>query len=308
MKRALLAFVIMLTLSSCQLGLFQTKGTVNVPVVSIGTQGVEPVLTQNTPPREVFEGGSFSMIVTLANLGTADVDQGVYSLSYDPQYLYLPRQQATGSFAARGKSTFNPRGGEKQLNFVFDTKPLGPQLQGYPATLTFTACYPYETSAPLIVCIDTDIMGKQTNKACTPQTQSFGSGEGAPVAVATVETRMLPHEDPNRIRPEFVLTLRNLGGGGLVASQYYREACSGRPLGEDAWNVVSVDAALSDTVLTCTPTPVKVKQTGDTRVICTLPEGIPLTAGTYTSPLTVTVGYGYLKSINAQVNLVKPNI
>lgn len=307
MRKLLALIAVLLFLSGCQFMPFQRKDTMNVPVVSIGTQGVEPSLAPNNPPREVFENSPFTMLVTLSNLGTADVDQGVYSVSYDPQYLFLTRPQATGTFAVRGKSTFNPQGAERQLSFVFATKPLGPQLQGYPATLTFTACYPYKTEAPIIVCIDTDLTGKKKIKACTPQTQSFAQGQGAPVVVATVEPRMLPHDDPYRIRPEFVLTLRNQGNGGLVASQYYREACSGRPLGDDAWNVVSVEAALTDTQLTCAPTPVKIKASGDTRVVCTLPEGIPLTAGTYTAPLTVTLDYGYLKSIAAQVNLVKPN-
>jgi hypothetical protein len=306
--KLIIALVLILTLAGCQAlpfpTPFQRKETMQLPEVSIGTQGVELSLAPNNPPREVYEGSQFAMLVTLSNLGTMDVEQGVYTVGYDPQHLYLTRQQAQGRFAVRGKSIFNPGGEERQINLLFTTKPLGPQLSLYPATLTFNACYPYQTTAPLVTCIDTDIFGKQTTKACVPQFQAFPQGQGAPVVVSSVEPRMLPHEDPNRIRPEFVLTLQNQGTGDVVAAQRYMEACSGRPLGEDGWNMLSVDAALSDQMLTCTPTPVALRQT-ETRVVCTLPEGIDVRQGTYTTPLTVTLTYGYLTSITTQVDILK---
>lgn len=300
--------LLLLVLAGCQ-GIpgfgFPKKDAAQLPEVSIGTQGVELSIAP-TLPREVFERSPFTLLLTLSNLGTADVEEGVYSLSYDPQYLSLIRQQGIGRFAVQGKSPFNPQGAERQLIFVFDTKPLGPQLERYPATMAFAACYPYTTTAPLVTCIDTDLTGKRAGKVCTPQPQSFAQGQGAPVAVATVESRMLPGQDPDRIRPEFVLTLKNLGGGDVVAAERYRDACSGRPLGEEGWNVISVEAMLSDSMLTCTPTPVKLKQAGETRVVCTLPDGIDARMGTYTAPLIIALRYGYLKGITAQVSIIKP--
>lgn len=305
MKKTIALLVLLVLVSGCQTGLFQRKDTMQLPEVNIGTQGVEPLFIQGTPPREVFEGSAFTMMVNLANLGTRDVDDGIYSLSYEQQYLYIAGQKNQGRFVVRGKSIFNPQGEERLLNFAFTTKSLGPQLQGYPVTITFNACYPYVTNAPLIVCIDTDVTGKKSGKVCTAQTQTFPRGQGAPVAVMSVETKILPHEMPNRARPEFVITIKNLGSGQVMASQLYREACSGRPLGEDAWNVVGVSATLSDSVLTCAPETIKMKQQGDTRIVCTQPEGIETRLGTYTAPLTVTLDYGYISSITTQVNIVK---
>ncbi len=305
-KQFLILAVIALFMSGCHDGLFLRKDTMRLPEVSIGTQGVELFFAQNTPPAEAYEGSQFSLMVNLANLGTTDVEEGIYALSYEPQYLYLPRQQNQGRFVVRGKSIFNPQGEERLLKFTFDTKPLGPQLQGYPATMTFTACYPYKTNAPITVCIDTDLTGKASGKVCIPTLQAFPQGQGAPVAVATVETRMLPHEQENRVRPEFVLTIKNLGRGEVVAEELYREACSGRALGPEGWSVVSVEAVLSDKMLTCAPTPVKIKQQGETRVVCTLAEGIDSRLGSYTAPLTVTLGYGYIASIGTQTKIIKP--
>ena len=308
MKRIVVLVLLLVVLSGCQMGLFQRKSTTQLPEVSFGTQGVELSFAPGSPPHEVYEGSPFNLLVTLSNLGTMDVDDGVFALSYEQQYLFLGKQSNIGRFSTRGKSVFNPQGEERQINFVLTSKSLGPQLERYPTTLTFSACYPYTTSAPIITCIDGDVMNKNPRKVCMPQTQAFPQGQGAPVVVATVETRMLPHELPNRVRPEFILTLQNKGRGSVVATNYYREACSGRPLGDESWNMVDVTAELSDTLLTCTPGTVKLRQTGDTRVVCTLPEGIDTRLGTFTEQLKVFLDYGYLTSITTQTTIVRPNV
>ncbi len=297
---ALLIFLV-----GCQFAPFQRKETMKLPDVSIGTQGVELSLAPNNPPRETFENSAFTMLVTLSNLGTTDVEEGVYTVSHEPQYTYLAQQQQQGRFVVRGKSTFNPSGEERQVQLTFRTKPLGPQTQAYPTTIAFNACYPYKTIAPLITCIDSDILNKRKDKPCTPKTAAFPQGHGAPVAVTSIEPRMLPHEDPTRIRPEFVLTLQNRGSGEAVAADRYREACAGRALGDEGWNIIHASALLSDSYMTCTPSPAKLKQSGETKIACTIPEGIDSRLGTYAAPLTVELEYGYLTSITTQVNIVK---
>lgn len=308
MKKTAIALAILLLLAGCQyapFGLFQKKDTMRLPEVKVGTQGIELFLARGSPPPEVYEQSKFTMLVTLSNLGASDVDDGVYSISYEPQYLYLPMQKGTGRFAVRGKSESNPQGQERQITFPFNTLPLGPQIQSYDTTIAFNACYPYTTTAPIIVCIDTDLTGKKPGKVCTPNPQSLPKGQGGPVAVAAVEQRMLPHDMPNKVVPEFVLTIKNLGKGDVISPQLYREACSGRPLGEEGWNVVSVGAALSDSMLTCAPPTVKIKQVGETKVVCRLEGGIDSMLGTYTAPLAVTLNYGYMTNMPAQVKIIR---
>lgn len=301
----IMVIALLIFLAGCQFVPFQRKETMQLPDVNIGTQGVELSLAPNNPPRETFENSAFTMLVTLSNLGTTDVEDGVYTVSHEPQYVYLAQQKQQGRFVVRGKSTFNPQGEERQVSLTFTTKPLGPQAQQYPTTIAFNACYPYRTIAPLVTCIDSDILNKRKDKACTPQPASFPQGHGAPVVVASIEPRMLPHEDPMRIRPEFILTLQNKGSGEVTAVEHYREACAGRALGDQGWNIIQISATLSDTYLTCTPSPAKLKQASETRVVCTIPEGIDARLGTYTAPLTVELEYGYLTSITTQVNIIK---
>jgi len=305
MKRTFALLLVLVVLSGCQPGLLQRKETARLPEVKTGTQGIELFLTPGSPPKEVYENSRFTMLAVLSNLGAHDVEDGIYSVSYEPQYVYLAKQQAQGHFAVRGKSEFNPQGQERLVNLQFDTKPLGPQTQSYTTTISFNACYPYQTIAPIIVCIDTDITRKLPGKVCAPKAQVLPGGQGAPVAVTMIEPRMLPADMPGRTMPEFVLTIKNLGKGSVVKQELYPEACSGRPLGEDGWNIVGVNAELSGEPLTCTPAKIKLKAEGDTKVVCRLENGIDTRLGTYTTPLTVVLDYGYMTEISTQVKIMK---
>lgn len=305
MKKTIALVLFLVFLSGCQVGFLQRKETMYLPEVKTGVQGLELYLTPGSPPPEVYENSKFNALFVLSNLGAHDIEDGVYSVSYEPQYVYLAKQQAQGRFAVRGKSEFNPQGQEMLVNLNFDTKPLGQQIQAYTTTITFNACYPYQTNAPIIVCIDTDITGKRSDKVCIPKIQALAGGQGAPVAVTMIEPRMLPSDVPGRVVPEFVLTIRNLGKGEVMKSELYPEACSGRPLGEENWNIVSVSATLSDEPLSCAPEKIKLKLGGDTKVVCRLDKGIDSRLGTYTAPLSVTLDYGYMTSISTQVKIMK---
>ncbi len=308
MKKIIALLLMLAVLSGCQYGgLFQSKGAIKLPEVRVGTQGVELFLTQNSPPPEVYEDSQFNMLVTLSNLGASDVDDGVFSVSYEPQYVYLSRQQNTGRFEVRGKSEFNPQGAERQVNLFFTSKPLGPQLQGYTTTIAFNACYPYTTTSPLIVCVDTDMTGKKTDKVCTSKPQSFPGGQGAPVAVTMVEPRFVQSDIPGRVIPEFTISMKNVGKGEVITQQYYPEACSGKPLGAEGWGVVGVAATLSDYPMKCSPETIKLKMQGDTKIVCRLEEGIDNRLGTYTAPLYVIIDYGYMTSITTQVKIARIN-
>ncbi|MEM4239946.1 MAG: hypothetical protein QXM31_01975 [Candidatus Woesearchaeota archaeon] len=303
--KAAIAIAMVLLLAGCQYSPFQRKDAMTLPEVKVGTQGIELFLSPGSPPPEVYEESKFTMLVTLSNLGASDVENGVFSVSYEPQHVYLPLQQQQGRFSVRGKSEFMPQGMEKQVGLSFTAKPLGAQLQGYTTTITFNACYPYQTNAPIIVCIDTDLTGKKPGKVCQAKPISSPQGQGAPVAVTLTEPRMQPSEFQDKIIPEFVLTIKNLGKGSVIAPNQFPEACSGRPLGAGGWNVVAVSAALADMPLSCTPSTITLKETGDTKVVCKLEEGVDARLGTYTSPLSVTIDYGYMTSISSQVKITK---
>ena len=87
MKKVLLVTILVLFLVGCQLT--ERKETLQLPEVSFGTKGVELSFQKGITPSEVFEDSTFPVSVTFANLGTKDVEDGVYSLSYERQLLFL---------------------------------------------------------------------------------------------------------------------------------------------------------------------------------------------------------------------------
>lgn len=307
MKNAnfILAVCAMLFLVACQPFPVQKKEQVRVPEIKIGTQGITLSALPNAPPREVFENSVFNIIIEVANKGASDITNGFYSLGTEAQYFSLTRQPPAGRFGVEGKSIFNPEGGKERIIFDVLSAELLPEQRRFEGQFIFTVCYPYTTDAAVQACVDTDLFGRQPQKACVPKPIILEGGQGAPVGITRVEPRMLPHEQPGRVRPDFVITLKNLGRGQLVAPERVRDACTGRPLGREGWGVADVRVLLSDTPLVCNEQRVKIRPDGTT-LVCSLPEGIPVAMGTYTAPLRVQLSYGYVNSLVIPVDIVKP--
>lgn len=308
MKTTILLLAFAIIIAGCQYVPFQQrKETIQIPETNIGTQGVEISFPPQEMPREVFEKSTFTMPVTLANKGIADIEKGVYVISYDPTALALQRPKGAYWFNLRGKSIFNPKGEERTLSFIFSTLPLGPQVERMPTTLTITTCYPYKTSAQLDVCIDTDILGREKTKVCQPKTQTYTQGQGAPITITSIETKMKPiPEDERIVRPEFIIKIKNQGRGEVVAPGMHNDACSGR--GGDIWNQALVQASLTDMPLSCNPSMVRLKREEDARIVCTTPEGqgIDVRQGTYITPLAITIDYSYVSALTTWLTILKP--
>jgi len=111
------------------------------------------------------------------------------------------------------------------------------------------------------------------------------------------------HEDPTKIQPEFYITLQNAGQGNAVIQEKVYDACSGKPLGTESWNTVELTARLSEQELHCRPE--KIKLTKETRIVCTLNEGIEKTKGTYAAPLSIELSYGYMDRIVKNIEIKK---
>ncbi len=282
---------------------FERKEYIDIPNVHVGSQGLELAFFQANPFDEVYENSYFVITIDLANKGAYDIENGVYSIALPEQYAGVSEEKV-GRFSIRGKSIFNPQGEIDRLNFRALTKSLDPQLERLETTITFNACYRYKTDASIITCVDTDIEGLKRNKVCITKQEAFPRGQGAPVAIRKIEPRMLPHEDPNRVSPQFAIYIRNLGKGQVVNENKLSQACTGRGLLREDFDVVNIRAYLSDTQLSCRTTEVKLGDS-DTRIVCTDDYGIDKIQGTYTAPLRVEIGYGYTQSISKEVVILK---
>lgn len=304
MKKIIALLMLACIITSCQF-LPTKKEQVNLPTIYTGQKGIALEFLANAPPSEIYENSPFDIILKVHNQGATDIRGGMLILGVEEQNVELTTQKDL-RFDLAGKSMYNPEGVYDMKQFRANAKELGPSVaKSYSTTITATACYAYKTSATSIVCIDTDLLGSVKNKPCSTTALSYGSGQGAPVAVTSVIPKMMPHEDTAKITPQFTISVANRGGGDTIAADKIYPACTGQKIGPESWNVVRISTILSDQILQCQPETLTLKP-GENTAICTLPAGISKTMGTYTAPLSIELNYGYMSQKVKSMTIIKP--
>jgi len=304
MKKIIFCLILALILTSCGV-ISQKKEQIKIPGVHEGTRGIELSFLPNAPPSEIYEDKFFDIMIEIQNKGAADINNGMLVLGLEEQQISL-ESAGDARFDLDGKSIYNPEGSREIKEFRAKTKKILPGIGAYDTAITATACYPYKTEATALVCIDTDLAGRIKTKPCKTRTITLPGGQGAPIAITSVEPKMMPHKDIEKVQPEFQIKLQNLGTGQALTREKVFDACTGQPLGTESWSRIQVRAQLSENPLTCMPETVKLTQ--DTTVICTLEEGISKTQGTYTAPLSIEAEYGYLDRAVKQINIKRLSI
>ncbi len=213
----------------------------------------------------------------------------------------------------KGKSIYSPSGDEEFISINARAGKIGPQSETHPSAIFATACYPYETIFGASVCIDTDIIGESKGKACIAKDLAFTNGQGAPVAVTKVETRMLPQDD-GKIKPHFLIYVKNAGNGEVVNLSKVEAACTSAALDYKDFNTITVNAALSGVPLRCSedigavpgPTMVRLREKEDL-IRCTYDKDGGIDAGldAYVAPLKVELDYGYTFTISKNIIIEK---
>lgn len=292
----------LIILTSCQY-LPTRKEQIAIPEVHTGTQGIALEFLTDLPPSELYENNYFEILLKISNKGASEVKRGMLVLGIEEQQIIIEGEK-DHKFDLKGKSTFNPEGDFEITQFRGKVRQLIPEISQHSTFITATACYPYKTEATAIVCIDTDIADVMRTKPCKPAKKTYSGGQGAPIAVKTVEPKMMTHTDPEKIKPEFLITIQNAGTGKAMATDKIYDACTGTPLGQDKWDAVEIKAMLSDQQLNCRPEKIKISQ-ADTVIICSLEEGIDKYLGTYMAPLSIELEYGYLNKILKSINIKK---
>ena len=309
-----------------------------------GTDGLTMEFLQNAPPLNVFEGGSFPISLKIKNIGAFDIgdnpdtkniveQSGIVVLGFEKASVDIKNPEIDVNIS--GKSIFNQKGDEDVKSVNADAKKIGGQSETMPSTIFATACYPYKTILDASVCIDTDVIGQRRGqKACTIKELDFGDGQGAPLAITKIETRMLPQDktppDKSTIKPHFIIHIKNSGNGQVIRREAKTEdgkppvnilerVCSSEPLsymkGKD-FNTFNVKATLSGVILDCTPddkinpgvTEARLKDKED-MIRCTYEDskgnGIDIELDAYTAPLKIELDYGYTFTISKNIIIEK---
>jgi len=308
-----------------------------------GFSGLKMEFLTNAPPENVFEDGRFPISLKIKNAGASDIVDGVLVFGLEkayvdynetPEYIVgyesipdgieevMPIYREGVQFDINGKSIFSPVGDEDFITVNAQAKQVGPQSETHPSTIFATVCYPYKTIFGTSVCVDTDIIGERRGqKACSVRDLLFSDGQGAPVAIAKVETRMLPQEG-GKVKAHFIIRIENVGNGQVVDVSSFNNACTSQELDyKDFFNKIVVSASLSGKALECngeeineTHTVVKLRggkgstleKKGDL-IRCSTKDADDIDTGldAYVAPFSIELDYGYTFSISKDIIIEK---
>ncbi len=309
MKKIFLILVMALfILSSCK-----SNNVANSPIKEIdfhtGTEGLVVDFVKGNPSDIVYVSSGktdFYSAVSVENKGAYSVKNGYMNLLVEKGYVDFSSQiDLPQKFALEGKSTSSPDGGYLEgayyLNGILDTNSASKKTQ-----ISALVCYEYETQANANVCIDPDTVGRKTGqKICTVSDQSF-SGQGGPVVVTRIETRMIQKE--SSVIPSFMIYISNKGNGQVLNADLntIQSACGVKSVTVDKdemWNVVQVEASLGLQKLDCaTDSKLHFKNKEDF-IKCELTSGIDKEQNAYLSSIQINLKYGYTYTKSKTVEL-----
>jgi hypothetical protein len=285
-------------------------GTTSVDTIHVGKDGLVMKFLPNAPPNEVIENTPVPIALELFNKGAADIENSKIVLVTDRNLLSVDQEEF--SVQLEGKKKENPLGENviKTFNGMAHTIRGAEQED---TTVRVIACYPYRTELGAQVCIDPDVTGQKTGKpaGCPPGKKTY-SGQGAPVAVVSVETTMIPTSDGAGVVPRFVIEVENVGKGSVYQKEQHEKACSSAGLAREEIGLIDAGGSfLGETPLKCSKTQLRIEhiQRGnefydvDRAVMTCEGEDIPSTTQAYIGTLRLTLDYGYKDTISKAIKV-----
>ncbi len=293
MRRTVFFALALLVISGCGTGGSKATGTNEINVFR-GTDGIITEFIKGNPPEAVYVGKGkteFYAFLSVDNKGAYNIDSGYLNLLIEKDYVEFADDVARPiKFALAGRTKDDPMGGHTEGSFRLYAKGLDENSVSKKTQISAIFCHDYRTKAAVPVCVDADFLNRRVGaKPCAVKDESL-SGQGAPVVVTKVETRMMPKEDI--IVPSFIIYVENRGKGQVLNPDYIRAACSDEGRKEDMWNIIHVEASLGTQKLICSPYPLRLKNKGDF-IKCELAQGVGKDEPTYSSVLTIDLRYGY---------------
>lgn len=295
----------LLLLTGCGTRSGSNEPPTSAEFVATGTEGIVMQFLPDQPPQKVYTGGPLNFLIEARNRGTYTVPNAMFYLTgYDPNMIFGMRADYPLPEPLEGKNQFNPEGGYTTLSFESADMNLPPSMPNYKPNFLLTACYPYQTTATPLVCVDPNPQDTISDKACQVQ-KVYGTGsQGAPVAVQSVETEANPRGMYFRIH------IANMGSGeggsGMPFSMDALGKCPGQLTYSDL-NTIRYYAELGgEQLFDCQPSNGEVRLVNDKAVIfCKY--NFARAGLAYQTPLKVVLEYGYKNSISKIVEIENLN-
>lgn len=305
----LILILILLVVNGCTLGGGKQKTIATDTDYKKGFGAISMKFMERSPLKEIYEENIFSLNLLLENKGANDVEYGVIKIVTEEDYLEI-QEISKHDFDIEGKSKEFPKGNQDIITYQLKAKKIPDPESTIHKTHTYiTSCYGYQTDFSEDICIDSDVYGLQKDKICSPDELNLNSGQGAPVTITKIETRMFHHTQENTIEPQFTIHIENRGKGNVINQNNLESFCSSNPLEENDLNRLSFSAELymygEAISLDCKPeNPTKLKNK-KRKVICSFTERLNQKEGTYLTPLHIKMNYGYTTTISKDITIKK---
>ncbi|MFP4118235.1 MAG: hypothetical protein ACLFTR_04920 [Candidatus Woesearchaeota archaeon] len=300
-------FGLALFLASCDSGYYTATGEDGVT----GTDGVKMDFIPGTTPSKVMEDEEYSMQLRIENKGTVDIAEGYLDFSFEKQMFELENQDDIKEFALSGDDGAF-RGEDKVTEVKMRTKDTRMQnVDQTSTTIKINACYEYGTRFEGTMCIDTNINSDASSKPCTMSSISGGQGQGAPVVIDQVDSRATTGSDG--INFNFDIYVRNAASGTVLRPGSSERICTSELASED-FGVIDISEIalskyrLSEGSITCqshtdSPNQFDLSHQRD-YISCRITEEVPYDLGTFTTPISIRLDYGYLQSIEKDLTVL----
>lgn len=271
-----------------------------------GTEGIVLRFADDSPPSKIYDGSEVNLLLEVFNRGANDIEENeaiVYLSGFDPEAMSFEGSSQGKTFAkavtaTKGKNPYMPEGGYNLLEFKGQGKVHVPYGDSYSPTIMATSCYVYQTIATPTVCVISSPEDIIKQDICKPTPIDLDS-QGGPVAVTRVEEEVLQQE------LNFIITVKNVGNGKVLNPE--TESMNNCPfqLTHEDLDIVNIDLEMSGAgEVSCNPEDKKIRLVNGKGVIfCRIPIELETS---FTTPLVITLDYGYSTSITRQITIARP--
>ena len=296
-----------------------------------GTQSISINFLPFNPPDIITverDNVPISIVLELQNNGVYPQPDERHSARFKSGNIFLsgydtsiitqmePKSGDLSTMALEGKSTINLNGGQDLISFkgTIDASKLN--VEKYDPIFLATACYYYETTAGASVCMDPNPYSTiNEKKVCEVHDVSLSS-QGAPIAVTKIE------EQAFEKKTQFKITIKNVGNGDVLKEAAAQNKCNPsegpRIDREDIDKVYLHDVKISDKTLICGPfasEPIEGTNglirliNGEGSIVCQVSKTdypqYHKSASSFTTPLVITLTYGYRNTAEKKVQIKK---
>lgn len=293
-----------------------------------GVSGIELELAGFLP--EMYENSFLEANILIYNKGAYDINDeadAYLNLGLEKDYMCIfdagsdnkctqDENLYTANFALHGRSILNPAGDFAQKVFPVWIKALEPQSQLHDSLITATACYKYRTELTTEACIDPHFYDlAPVPKPCEVHDLAFDS-QGAPVAIYSLEVKMLA-EGEKRIKPHFIIHMRDMGNGEVVNMDKIGEVCRGEELESRSFNIAHLNTVEfsggafkyergkdDSNTIECFPRDGVIRfREKDAVIRCTAKVPLDRKDSAFVTQVRIVADYGYTSTVSKQIKI-----